>query len=428
MNAINLHHDAGTSVFYQKLIPLYSKSILSRAIYVISRLCVAELLEKGAMHARDLSEQLHCDADNLLRVLNLLESKGIFKRDGEGRFENTSRSLQLRRSQLGEAIIEDQDRNWKKLRTPGEEFSEALRSPQGHQNNELWEMARGYLISRAIYGSVILGIENVLQGESPYVNHLQQAGLLQDDKFTAEGILLFIPGCQEFFKHEIEERWLALGDLEAAVRTGEVPFEKLYGLNFFNFLKEFPDKAVNFDKSMTFITECEIATVKPVIQRHFLPGKTVIDIGGGHGKFLASLLEDQPEVKGILFDLPQTVSNHEIPENLQGRTKVVGGDFFAKVPAADLYVIKRVLHDWSNDDCIKILKNCRTNMKDGAKLLVNEFVLPHPIAISIDVNMLCFFNGRQRTETEFRNLFEAAGWKIEEIIQTDCGLSTMVAV
>jgi hypothetical protein len=106
----------------------------------------------------------------------------------------------------------------------------------------------------------------------------------------------------------------------------------------------------------------------------------------------------------------------------------VAGSFFEEIPGADLYLIKRVLHDWSDEECIQILSNCRKSMKKGAKLVLNEFILPHPIALGIDVVIMSIMTGRERSEEEFRKICTAAGWEIQKITSAACGISTIVAV
>ncbi len=417
---------AKAGMFYSDILPIFTKHSLSRSIYVVAKLKIAELLQEGPMDATAISARLDCKEELLLRILNYVATKGIFKRDAEGRFENTELSLQLRRAIFGDQIIADQDRNWKKLGNVSEEFTQAISSQVG-DGGTLWSFARGYILSRAIFAAAVLGIDSLSQ-KAPYHALFEQAGLVLGHRLTPQGELLLDAGCREFFIHEIEERWHALGELEMAVKTGKIPFVELYGKTFFEYLNAHPEKTANFDKSMTFITECELEAIKPNIQKHFAPGMTVADIGGGHGKFLSGLLDGHPEVLGILFDLEQTVKKHEIPAALQDRVIAWPGDFFKSVPAADIYVIKRVLHDWGDQECIEILKRCREGMKPGAKLLINEFALPNPISAAIDINMITIFNGRQRTVEEFKDLCRKAGWNVIETAPSDCGIITFVAV
>lgn len=415
------------NIFYAEIVPIFAKHSLSRAIYVAAKLKIAELLENGPMDLAQISERLNCKSDLLLRILNYVSSKGIFEKDSEGRFANTETSLQLKRQVFGDAIIDDQDRNWRRLGSLSSEFKEALSTTCGVEENELWSLGRGYLLSRAIFASAVLGIDSIYK-EEPYHTLLKKAGLVIGDELTPQGKILRDPGCREFFKHETEERWHALGELEMAAMEGKIPFIELYGKSFFEYLKSYPEKMQNFDKSMTFITECELATLKPNIETHFAPGQTIVDVGGGHGKFLTGLLEGHPEVLGILFDLKDTVENHEIPAKFQNQVAIWAGNFFESIPKGDIYVIKRVLHDWNDQECLVILKKCRESMKPQAKLLINEFALPHPVAAGIDVNMMTLLSGRQRTVDEFISLCAEAGWKVIDVAPAACGITTFTAI
>ena len=141
----------------------------------------------------------------------------------------------------------------------------------------------------------------------------------------------------------------------------------------------------------------------------------VVDVGGGHGSLLSAILARHPEVEGVLFDLPDGVAAAEA--GLGGplpRCELVAGDFFESVPAGgDIYLMKKVLHDWSDDDAVRILANCRRAMAPGGRVLVAETVIPpgnapDPIKV-MDVNMLVVTGGRERTADEFAALFARAG-------------------
>ena len=145
----------------------------------------------------------------------------------------------------------------------------------------------------------------------------------------------------------------------------------------------------------------------------------VVDVGGGHGSLLSAILTRHPGVRGILFDLPAGIAAAE--RGLGGslpRCKLVAGDFFDAVPeGANAYLMKKVLHDWSDDDAVRILANCRRAMAPGGRVLVAETLIPpgnapDPIKV-MDVNMLVVTGGRERTADEFAALFSRAGLAAE---------------
>jgi len=133
------------------------------------------------------------------------------------------------------------------------------------------------------------------------------------------------------------------------------------------------------------------------------PSHTLIDVGGGAGRFIQELRPLYPHVKGIVFDLP------DIKESILPGCIFYGGNFFEFVPPADIYHFKRVLHDWSDEDCIKILQTCAASAKEGSRLVLHEFLLPQPEALMIDTYFMSLFRGRQRTQEEFATLLKTAG-------------------
>jgi SAM-dependent methyltransferase len=213
--------------------------------------------------------------------------------------------------------------------------------------------------------------------------------------------------------------WLPLGELSESVRTGEPAFERIYGQSFFAYLAEHPDESANFNRVMTQ----EIAwTTSAVLRAYdFSRYKCLVDVGGGQGVFLKNLLAATPALRGVLFDQPQVVA--EAKELLKGdiaaRTKILGGNFFDKVPeGGDLYVMRRIIHDWEDADAEKILGNVRRAMaKDGTLLLVEGLVDSpmNPVGL-MDLMMLVFFRGRERTEAEFRVLLQSAGFSLIRVI------------
>jgi SAM-dependent methyltransferase len=158
----------------------------------------------------------------------------------------------------------------------------------------------------------------------------------------------------------------------------------------------------------------------------------VVDVGGGHGRLLSAILARYPSVEGILFDLPGGIAAAGLGGPLP-RCKLVAGDFFEAVPeGANAYLMKKVLHDWSDDDAVRILANCRRAMAPGGRVLVAETVVPpgnapDPIKV-MDVNMLVVTGGRERTADEFAALFERAGLKAGRVVPTGARVSILEAV
>jgi O-methyltransferase domain len=150
-----------------------------------------------------------------------------------------------------------------------------------------------------------------------------------------------------------------------------------------------------------------------------------VDVAGGVGLLLATLLKKNPHLKGTLYEMP-----HVLAEAMNGalmgvmdRCTLASGDMFSTVPAgADAYIMKHIIHDWPDDACIKILKSCREGVNPGGKLLVVDCVIQpgnyFSPGKSLDLQMLIFPSGRERTEAQFRELLAAAGWRLSRVIPT----------
>ncbi len=227
--------------------------------------------------------------------------------------------------------------------------------------------------------------------------------------------------------------WSAVGALRESVLTGEPAFDRQHGMGFFDYMKRNPECSAWFDRGMAGFATAENPAMAAALD---LSGRVrIVDIGGGQGGFLAEVLKIAPDVHAMLFDLPAVAAN---PAGLSSgiigdRWSAVGGDFFQSVPdGADGYVLKRILHDWSDEHCLAILRNCRAAMHPGSVLWVMDAVIPegndpHP-AKTMDILMMVFGEGHERTEREFSTLFEQAGLKLHCVTATPTSLSIIEAV
>lgn len=220
------------------------------------------------------------------------------------------------------------------------------------------------------------------------------------------------------------ETWEAWGRLPDAVMTGEPGFVLAHGMSTYDFLTEHQDLGATFDRWMTRQSEQHNDAI--VAAYDFSPFATVADIGGGEGSTLAAILRAYPSARGLLFDLPQVVERATSlgAMNVAERCDVVGGDMLAGVPSgADLYVLKRTLMIWGDDQSVQTLHNCAAVLPPGGRVLVIEMLMPPANepgpARSFDVLMLLANKGGQiRTEDQFRELFAAAGLELTRAIPT----------
>jgi hypothetical protein len=217
-----------------------------------------------------------------------------------------------------------------------------------------------------------------------------------------------------------EMLWRSYGELMHTVRTGEPAFNKVFGRSFFEHLKAEPRAGRLFDGAMTQMSRATAALF--LDQYDFSRYASIADIGGGNGYFLAELLGACPDVRGVLVDLPEVVA--DAPERfaaagVAGRAEVVGGDFFAELPAgADAYILKAVLHDWHDPQAIQILGRIRAAMsgKPEARLLICEFLVAPSNQWDrgklLDLDMLLRFGGRERDLPQWRVLLAEAGFEL----------------
>ncbi len=226
--------------------------------------------------------------------------------------------------------------------------------------------------------------------------------------------------------------WTSWGHLTACLRRGISGTEVAFGQGLFDYLRDHPEAATRFN---TFMADQTAASVSAVLKAYdFSDVSDLVDIGGGRGALVAGLLQAYAGLRGILFDQPSVVAQAQPLLERAGiaeRCRIVGGDFFAEMPAgADLYVMKFVLHDWSDDDCLRILANCREAMAENGRLLIVEHILPlepgpHP-ARFMDINMLVMAQGgRERSETEFQRLLEGSGFALYGLTPTEIGFSVL---
>lgn len=214
------------------------------------------------------------------------------------------------------------------------------------------------------------------------------------------------------------------------IKTGEITCDHVHGKPIFEFLPENPEISELFNNGMTCLSK--VVTPALLEAYDFAGIHTLMDVAGGHGALLRAILNKHPQMRGILIDLEHVIEGARgLQENqaLAHRCEFLSADFFAEVPsAADAIIMKHIIHDWDDDKAVLILKNCRKALagKPDAKVLLVESVLPPGndphFGKFIDVEMFVFPGGRERTEEEFRNLFAAAGLRLNRVVPTKAPL------
>ena len=226
----------------------------------------------------------------------------------------------------------------------------------------------------------------------------------------------------------------AWGGLIDSVRTGRPAFEFDDGESFFDHLAAHPDQAQIFDDAMTARNDRK---TKAMLDVYDLTGIRILaDIGGGNGSTLVTVLKKYPEMRGILFDRPGVVGRARSGierEGLLDRCQIVGGSFLERVPrGADAYLLRHILHNWDDEHVGVILKRIHEAMGDIAKLIVIDRIIPpgnEPMfGKMMDLNMLVMLGGVERTEAEFRQLFDRGGFRLSRIVPTEVEVSVIEGV
>ena len=216
------------------------------------------------------------------------------------------------------------------------------------------------------------------------------------------------------------------------IRTGVDGVTQAFGKNAFELLAEEPEQADHFNQSMSAYSAAMINAIAAGYD--FSAIRRLADVGGGHGKLLSAILERNPQMKGVVYDLPEVVAGAVGQEHLAAcgdRIIFEGGSFFERVPSGcDAYMMKFVMHDWSDEHCKAILRNIRRQMPENGRVLVIEQIVASTPELSfaklLDLEMLALtVGGRERTEAEFAQLFACAGLKLTRVCPTQSPLCVL---
>ncbi len=236
-----------------------------------------------------------------------------------------------------------------------------------------------------------------------------------------------IPGSMRGFARFVcySPSWKAWEEMLYSVRTGQPGFEKVFGENGFEYFAKHPEESAVFDEAMTSISAVESEAVAAAVD--FSGVTTLADVGGGRGYLLATILKANPAMKGILFDLPHVVAGappllREL--GIEERVRVESGSFFDTAPkGADAVIMKHIVHDWNDEDAIRILRSCHRALPKGGRLFVVEATVPprgqNGWAKLLDLEMLVLSpRGRERTEPEYDALFAEGGFRLTRVVPT----------
>ena len=227
--------------------------------------------------------------------------------------------------------------------------------------------------------------------------------------------------------------WSGWGRLDEAVRTGRAwrETEPETGADVWSYYRTHPEAGRQFARSMSGISWFETMAILAAIS--FAEARTIVDVGGSEGAFLAAVLGAAPSARGVLFDLPEVIATGApMPSDIAGRVERHGGSFLDGVPAGgDVYLLKHILHDWPDNVCVRVLGHVRAAMSPGARVIVAEMLIdPHDATSAtplLDLNMLAVAGGQERTAKEYESLFARAGLRLASVTPTTSPVSVLEA-
>jgi ubiquinone/menaquinone biosynthesis C-methylase UbiE len=323
------------------------------------------------------------------------------------------------------------------------------------------QMATAYWVSRAIYVAAQLGIADLLQ-DGPQdaealavatgtyapalgrvLRSLASVGLFRTNaqgrfSLTPLGAVLQsdAPGAARSTVIALSGQWFwaAWGEVLHSVQTGETGLQKALGVSEYEYLAQNSEEASHFNAAMIGFHGDEPAAI--IEAYNFSGSGTVVDVGGGSGNLLGTILTANPSLRGVLFERPQVV--RDAKRNLEAtgvanRCEFVGGDFLdAVTEGGDVYIVSHCIHNWDEANCMRILANCRRAMSPRGRLLIVEAVVsagddPDPAKI-LDLAMLLVPGGQERTENEYRMLLEKSGFRLTRVVPTRTSASVIEAI
>jgi O-methyltransferase domain len=296
----------------------------------------------------------------------------------------------------------------------------------------LWDFLRGALMTRALAIAADLGIAGSLvdgprrvdelareTGADPdrlrrVLRALASDGMFEEVEpglFANTGASAMLAGADGWgdFAHLFGGIWYrAVGALETT--AGAPAFQRVFGAEFWSWLAEHPDERAAFDRAMVQNWQVRAERLSTIEWRG---DETVVDVGGGNGSMLLALLQQQPRLRGIVLDLPETVRDEAALA--EHRIAFVAGSFFEGVPAGDVYLLSTILHDWDDEPAAAILRTLHAGAPDHARLIVIDAVVEpgnEPDGAKwLDLLLLATFAGRERDEAQWRALLDETGWE-----------------
>jgi hypothetical protein len=333
-------------------------------------------------------------------------------------------------------------------------------TPEAAAAEQVMQLTTGYIASTAIYLAVKLRIpDRLAPGARTSADLAKDLNVNEDALYrvlrTLTSLGVFQETAPRTFSNNLLSSMLQSGtqgsmydmalwmsdpfhfqvyaDALYSVETGKPAVEKTLGMPVFEYFSRNPNESEIFNNAMTMFSGMVIPAV---LEAYDFGGiGTLVDIAGGHGRVLTSILQKYPSMRGVLFDLDHVIAGaRPVIEQLglSSRCTTATGDFFKAVPqGGDAYIMKHIIHDWNDGEAIAILKSIRAAMNPGGRVILLESVIAPgsepDFGKIIDLEMLLMPGGRERTELEFRDLFERAGFTLTRIVPTKSPLCVVEA-
>lgn len=260
----------------------------------------------------------------------------------------------------------------------------------------------------------MLSSEGVFHEESSrfFSNTASSALLAKDHPQSLRNLTIF-------YSEEMSQSWNRLAD---CIKEGKPAFDLSFGQPVFGYFRTHPNSAAHFHLAMQEKSKAVVASCLRSFD--FSKYTNVYDIGGGMGHFLSACLNTNSHMHGVLYELPDVIAKVKTSSQLPDRCTLVSGDFFQSIPkGGDAYLLKSILHDWSDQDALRILQKCHEAMGNSSKLLIVEPIMSSSNARDhakiMDVYMMVITGGRERTALDFNQLLQQAGFALESITPTE---------
>ena len=265
------------------------------------------------------------------------------------------------------------------------------------------------LTYRLLRALASMGFLNEKDGQNFSISPMGEL-VRKDHPQTLRGVILLEEGPEHY------AIWKHLADM---VRDGKQDgFMREFGQRIFDYIPQNAEYREVFNYAMSSYSATHTKMVLEALKGYdFSSIKSLCDIGGGHGHLICNILKEHPQLQGTVLELESTIKDKELlwakKMGLSDRCSYLAGDMFREVPRSDAYIMKMILHDWSDNECVKILSNIQKAAPAGGRVLIVEHVIQGPetphFSKLFDIHMMCALTGRERTEREYAELLNKSG-------------------